>query len=130
MTEPHEIITEEATPVTVEKFLGMTKTTFVMVALLACVAFTFLSVGALGYSVRQNRERANEIAAIAEAQLQSTCADKAYTQKRIESTAQFLAEHGGPEPIPGISRETLAQSLEDLRTRRDTAFEGVDCPGP
>lgn len=121
---------EVPTPVTVEKFLGMTKTTFVMVALCACVVFTMVSVMALGYAVRQNRERADEIAVVAEAQQRSSCADLAYTQQRIESTANFLAEHPGKEPIPGITRQELFDSLKNLRERRDTAFEGIDCPGP
>lgn len=108
-------------------FLGLSKTQFLLALAITTLIVACISVGALAYAISANRARNADNARVAEQLHASQCAQRRYTQKRIESTADFLAKNGGPEPIAGVSRYQLLASLRDLRELRST-FDGLNCP--
>jgi len=59
--------------------------------------------------------------------LDGLCALRGDVQEAHDSAQQFLLDHPGREPIPGLSRQTLLISLHrQERTLR--ALSGLDCP--
>lgn len=108
-------------------FLGLTKTQFLLVLSIVTLLLACTNAATFAFAVSANRARAAENAATAQALKASQCAQREYTQKRIEKSADFLAEHGGPEPIVGVSRAELLAGLRDLRDLRAT-YNGLDCP--
>jgi hypothetical protein len=55
------------------------------------------------------------------------CAQLQYYQDRTRETETYIQENPGPEPIKGISRESLLRSLEAYRQLIDALGE-EDCP--
>lgn len=123
-----------------DRFLGLTKDTFSLVALCACMVMVLASIGVLTYAVSVNRRSVGQLQAqasllreqdaritqLAQESHTGLCGVRYNAQKQIETTADFLAQHSGPEPIPGITRATLEQSLQRQRALRD-ALNPVDC---
>lgn len=109
-----------------EKFLGLTKFQF-LIALVGLVALLSMLNGfTLVYAVRANQARIADAKEISDANLERDCNQKAYAQGQVENTSNFLAEHPGAEPIPGISRAQLVEQLKRQRAFRDT-FGDLNC---
>lgn len=105
------------------KFLGLTKSSFVFVATILAAISVACSVVSL-VVVNQVASRAARIASDARV---SDCAQKANAQEAVAQTTKYLDKNPGPEPIPGIKRAELENSL----TRQKNflaAFAATDCP--
>ena len=102
-----------------ERFLGLTKEQFGLGLLAANVALILVAVVMFTLALTASRARNAEVAAIAAESRSSWCAVKQNTQRQIESTSNYLATHPSREPIPGINRAALYDSLKRLRTFRD-----------
>lgn len=110
-----------------ERFLGLTKEQFALGLLVVNVVLVLVAVATLAFAISASRTRDAAISARVALSHASWCAVKANAQNRVEQTTRYLAEHPGPEPIPGISRATLLDSLHRTTAFRDSIRE-ANCP--
>lgn len=83
------------------------------------VAFT-LSIAAVSFGIKENRERIDDIQKVADA----VCNLRADQIRRIRVTEQFIREH--PEGFAGIPNSVLRRDLVDRRKVVD-ALSPLNC---
>lgn len=115
------------------RFVGLTKTQFLMALICLFAMATLISISVLALSVsssaaiasssRQEVDIARQLAIDVKS---AVCGMKDSTRKQIRTTTTFLIDHPGAEPIPGVSRKVLTDGLARQRAFLDT-MEGLDC---
>lgn len=108
-----------------DKFLGLSRDKF-DAALMTFCALVLLDGIALAYVVKENSDRAKEVAIVAETVLAVNCSQRAYAQSQVEQTANLLSISGSNLFYCQVSRDYLVLQLKRQREFRDT-FKGLDC---
>ena len=98
--------------------LGKRLTMWVYAALVVVAA---LSIGVVGWQVREQNQQIDEVANEAH---RAICELRADLERRVAATEEFLAEH--PEGIPGIPRSTFERTLQGQRSTIE-ALAFVEC---
>jgi len=93
--------------------------------LLAALYCVLVMAGTYLYITTTNQRA--DIAALVVSNRDTLCAFRRDLVRRHDSTAKFLNENPGKEPIPGISRADLRRSLSNLKATI-SSFNDLDCP--
>ncbi len=87
----------------------------------------YLAVGSvLGLGILVNRSNTTNAQEEAARTHTALCTFVDDLQGRIDGTVKYLKRHPGPEPIPGISRYDLRQTLENQR-KTFRSLDGLRC---
>lgn len=105
-----------------DKFLGVGRDKFDVIIMIFFSFLVLLDGVALAYVVKENSQRAKEVAIVADTVLAVNCSQRTYAQSQVEHTANLLAASGSDR----FWRESLVIQLERQREFRDT-FKGLDC---
>lgn len=93
-------------------------------ALVVIAATLVATAGVLGFLIRANARRGDEIRQQAAMTAGALCSLRSDLEQRVRSTEDFLRDH--PRGIPGIPVATLKTSLDGQR-RTVNALGSLDC---
>jgi hypothetical protein len=97
--------------------------------LLACIIMFALGVTGVTYGVVKNTDRTKETQELTQRLLtvqRGVCVLRDNLDRQVDQTQDYLKKHPGPEPFPGVTRQTL---LINLARQQETlkALALVDC---